>query len=144
MPPHIANDQATPSPEKQLSQNSKMTQSAFVIKNINISQEDQMNKEEDGPKKMQGEGLFPAIDDHKRIFTQNNNVMVFDVEDQDRLSQEEEKEASKAAAQGSTSQTRVVAFEEEAAEQESMLVHQGAYGKLKQETHHDMDGKQAS
>jgi hypothetical protein len=38
------------------------------------------------------------------------------------------------AVDGTTSMTRIIVFDNAPAEQESMLVHQGAYGKLKQET----------
>ena len=40
---------------------------------------------------------------------------------------------------GTTSMTKIVVLAGENAEQESMLVHQGAYGKLKRETSHDAD-----
>ncbi len=75
--------------------------------------------------------MLPAIDDHKRgVVSQINRF-----EDVEGLEDDVEQTMK---AVGTTSMTKIVVLDGQSAEQESMLVHQGAYGKLKRESH-DMD-----
>ena len=106
------------------------------MKNILVSHDDEQEDIQSQhvtpivePKKA---GMLPAIDDHRRgVAAQINRF-----EDVGGL-EDEVDQTMKAV--GTTSMTKIVVLDGENAEQESMLVHQGAYGKLKRETSHDAD-----